>query len=376
MTSFETLAIHAGQKPDPSTGAVMTPIYQTSTYRQEAVGETKGYEYSRTGNPTRDSLEKCVAALEGGSVGLAFSSGMAAIDAVLRLISPGDHVLAINDLYGGTFRLFNDVYAQYGIEYSYAAAQNTGEFLAQIRPETRLIWLESPTNPLMGLCDLEAIAEGASGQQIWIAVDNTFASPYLQRPLQLGADIVVHSTTKYLGGHSDLVGGVLIVNDRELSERLAFIQNAAGAIPGPFDCYLTLRGIKTLPVRMDRHCENAIALAQFLDEHEAVSRVLYPGLASHPQHELASRQMHKPGGMLSFTLVGGEEAARQAVETTKVFTLAESLGSVESLIEIPALMTHMSTMGSPLEIDPGLIRLSVGLEGVDDLIQDLDQAIG
>jgi cystathionine beta-lyase/cystathionine gamma-synthase len=376
MTSFETLAIHAGQKPDPSTGAVMTPIYQTSTYRQEAVGETKGYEYSRTGNPTRDSLEKCVAALEGGSAGLAFSSGMAAIDAVLRLISPGDHVLAINDLYGGTFRLFNDVYAQYGIECSYAAAQNTGEFLAQIRPETRLIWLETPTNPLMGLCDLEAIAEGASGQQIWIAVDNTFASPYLQRPLQLGADIVVHSTTKYLGGHSDLVGGVLIVKDRELAERLAFIQNAAGAIPGPFDCFLTLRGIKTLPVRMDRHCENASALAQFLDEHEAVSRVLYPGLASHPQHELASRQMHKPGGMLSFALVGGEEAARHAVENTKVFTLAESLGSVESLIEIPALMTHMSTMGSPLEIDPGLIRLSVGLEGVDDLIQDLDQAIG
>jgi cystathionine gamma-synthase len=344
----------------------MTPIYQTSTFRQDAVGETKGYEYSRTGNPTRDSLERC---------GLAFASGMAAIDATMRLIEPGDHVLAVNDLYGGTFRLFHDVYAQYGIEFSYAPAQDTNEFLAQVRPETRLIWLETPTNPLMRLCDLEAIADGVSDQQILIAVDNTFASPYLQQPLQMGADIVIHSTTKYLGGHSDLVGGVLIVSESKLAERLAFVQNAVGAVPGPLDCFLTLRGIKTLPVRMDRHNQNATTVAQFLDQHATVKQVLYPGLESHPEHDLAVKQMRKPGGMLSFTLEGGENAAKRVVESTKIFTLAESLGSVESLIEIPASMTHTSTLGSPLEIDPGLIRLSVGLEGVDDLIQDLDQAL-
>jgi cystathionine gamma-synthase len=375
MTSFETLAIHAGQKPDPSTGAVMTPIYQTSTYRQDAVGETKGFEYSRTGNPTRAALEACMAALEAGSAGLAFSSGMAAIDAVVRLLNPGDHVLAINDLYGGTFRLFHNVYAQYGIEFSYVAAHDAEQFLSQIRPKTRLVWLETPTNPLMGLCDLQAIADGLSDREILIAVDNTFASPYLQQPLRLGADIVVHSTTKYLGGHSDLVGGVLIVKDRKLTEKLAFLQNAVGAIPGPFDCFLTLRGIKTLPVRMDRHSENALLVAEFLQQHSSVSQVLYPGLESHPQSELSQRQMRKPGGMLSFTLKDGHRAARRTVESTTLFALAESLGSVESLIEIPAAMTHMSTVGSPLEIDPGLIRLSVGLEGADDLIRDLDQAL-
>ena len=377
MAEFETLVIHAGQEPDPSTGAIMTPIYQTSTYRQEGVGRHRGYEYSRTGNPTRTALERCLAALDDGSHGLAFASGMAAIDAIVHLLLPGDHVLAVNDLYGGTYRLFENVYAKLGITFSYSAAEDPAEFLANLRPETRLVWLETPSNPLLRLCDIAAISElskrGRPG--VMVAVDNTFATPYLQRPLQLGADLVHHSTTKYLGGHSDLVGGAVITRDERIAGQLRFLQNSIGAVPGPLDCFLVLRGLKTLSVRMDRHSQNALRIAEHLQEMKAVASVLYPGLPSHPQYELARRQMRQPGGMVSFALHAGAEAAIRFAEATRIFSLAESLGSVESLIEVPAAMTHASTSESPMAVDPALIRLSVGLESVEDLIADLDQAM-
>ncbi len=374
---FETLAIHAGQEPDPTSGAVMTPIVLSSTFRQQAVGRHKGYEYARTGNPTRAALERCLASLEAGSRGLAFASGMAAIDAVVHLLEPGDHVLAMNDLYGGTYRLFQHVYAQYDISFSYAPGHRSEEFLNHLQPETRLIWLETPSNPLLNLCNIQAIAQGAREHpnRPLVCVDNTFATPYLQQPLRLGAHLVVHSTTKYLGGHSDVVGGAVITRDAELAERLAFLQNAIGAVPSPFDCFLVLRGIKTLPVRMERHAQNAAALASFLQGHPAVERVLYPTLPGHPGAEIAQRQMRNGGGMLSFVVRGGPPVARAVVEHTRIFTLAESLGGVESLIEIPAAMTHASTIHSPLEVDPALIRLSVGLENVEDLRRDLEQAL-
>jgi cystathionine gamma-lyase len=375
--AIETLAIHAGQPADAATGAVMTPIYQTATYQQEAVGLSKGFDYSRTVNPTRSALEACLAALEQGEAAFAFASGMSAIDAVLRLLGPGDHVLAVNDLYGGTFRLFERVYAKYGLSCSYAPGGNADSFLNEITPNTRLIWLESPTNPRLTLCDIAAVSRGARAAEPrpLVCVDNTFATPYLQQPLALGADVVVHSTTKYLGGHSDVVGGAAIVKDTATAERLGFLQNAVGAVPSPLDFFLVLRGIKTLPIRMDRHASNAASIAAFLETHPAVGRVLYPGLPSRPQSDLAQKQMRNPGGMLSFVPRGGVKKARRIVERTELFALAESLGGVESLIELPAAMTHASTVGSPLDVDPALIRVSVGLEGVDDLIADLDQAL-
>jgi cystathionine beta-lyase/cystathionine gamma-synthase len=379
MTDYhiETLAIHAGQKPDPATGAVMTPIYQTSTYVQSGVGEHKGYEYSRTGNPTRAALEECLAALEGGAHGLAFSSGMAAIDTVLRLVAPGQHVLAGNDVYGGTFRLLDKVLKGYGIEYSFVEMTDLAAVKNGLRPNTRLVLLETPTNPRLKVFDIAAIAKLAhdNGSNALALVDNTFATPYLQRPLELGADIVVHSTTKYLGGHSDVVGGAALMNDDAVYERLKFLQNAIGAVPGPMDCWLVLRGLKTLTLRMDRHAENALAVAQFLSDHPQVKEVIYPGLPDHPQYELTRRQMRNGGGMISFVVQGGGEAARRVVARTHLFALAESLGGVESLIEIPAAMTHASTQGSPLEVDAGLIRISVGLEHKEDLINDLRQAL-
>jgi cystathionine beta-lyase/cystathionine gamma-synthase len=374
---FETLAIHAGQSPDPATGAVMTPVYQTSTFVQAGVGQHQGYEYARTGNPTRAALEACLAALEGAPYGLAFASGMAAIDTLLKLLDPGDHVLAGNDVYGGTYRLFDRQYKKYGLDFTYVDTTDLGAVQAGLRPNTRFVWLETPTNPNLQVADLRAIASAAHAHNpaVRVVVDNTFATPYLQQPLALGADVVVHSTTKYLGGHSDVVGGATLTADRDLYERLQFLQNAAGAVPGPMDCFLVLRGVKTLPVRMDRHGENALAVAQFLADHPAVTDVAYPGLESHPQHAVAARQMRNGGGMVSFFVRGGEAAARRLVARTRVFALAESLGGVESLIELPAAMTHGSTRGSPLEVDPGLIRLSVGLEHKDDLIADLAQAL-
>ena len=372
---FETLAVHAGVEPDPLTGAVMTPIYQTSTYAQSDVGVHKGYEYSRTDNPTRTALQQAIAALEQAAYGLAFASGMAAIDTLMHLIQPGEHVICGNDVYGGTFRLFNAVYRTYGVEFSYVDTADVAGLRAALRPETRLIWLETPTNPLLRLTDIAAVADIARAHGVWLGVDNTFASPALQQPLALGADFVVHSTTKYLGGHSDVVGGAIALQDAEIYQRLKFLQNAVGAVPGPMDCFLTLRGIKTLSLRMARHCENAMQVAQFLAEHPAVAQVFYPGLPSHPQYELAQRQMAGPGGMVSFTMKGGEPAARQVVRRTRLFTLAESLGGVESLIELPAAMTHASVAGSPLAVDPGLVRLSVGIEHAQDLIADLDQAL-
>ncbi len=374
---FETLAIHAGQEPDPTTGAVMTPIYQTSTYVQRGVGEHKGYEYARTGNPTRTALEACLAALEGAEFGLAFASGMAAIDTVLKLLDPGDHVLASNDVYGGTFRLFDKQYEKYGIEFSYVESTDLKAVKRGLKPNTRFVWLETPTNPRLKVADIRAIAKAAHMHSpvIKVIVDNTFATPYLQQPLALGADVALHSTTKYLGGHSDVVGGAVLTSDTTMHERLKYLQNAAGAVPGPMDCFLVLRGIKTLHLRMDRHGENALAVAQFLADHPKVTEVIYPGLESHPQHAVAARQMRNGGGMISFFIEGGEAATRQLVARTKLFALAESLGGVESLIELPAAMTHGSTQGSPLEVGPEMIRISVGLENKDDLIEDLARAL-
>jgi cystathionine beta-lyase/cystathionine gamma-synthase len=375
---FETLTIHAGQEPDDNTGAVMTPIYQTSTYAQQSVGQHKGYEYSRTGNPTRTALETCIATLEGADYGLAFASGMSAADAVLRMLSPGDHVLAGNDVYGGTFRLFDKELKRYGLEFSYVDTSDLDQVRAGLRESTRLVWLETPTNPLLNVTDLAGVAEilRSGRKPPYLVVDNTFATPYLQRPLEFGADIVVHSTTKYLGGHSDVVGGAVVSRSEEVHNRLAFLQNAVGAVPGPLDCFLVLRGLKTLPVRMDRHSSNAVAVADFLVDHPAVDQVLYPFHPSHPQVDLARAQMLNGGGMVSFILKDGEQAARRVAERTEVFTLAESLGGVESLIEVPAVMTHASVAGSPLEVDPGLVRLSVGLEHIDDLREDLEIALG
>lgn len=374
---FETLAIHAGQSADPSTGAVMTPIYQTSTYLQDSVGVNKGFEYSRTQNPTRLALEQNVSALEGGRFGFAFSSGMAAIDTVLHLLKPGEHVLTGNDLYGGTYRINEKIYREYGLEFDYADASDSHTFTDLIRDQTRLIWLETPTNPMLTLSDIHTIATLAKEQsdRILIAVDNTFATPYNQRPLALDADLVMHSTTKYLGGHSDIIGGVLIVNNSSLAEEIGFLQNAIGAVPGPLDCFLTLRGIKTLHVRMDRHAMNALEVAKFLESQNKVDYVRYPGLDSHPQHTLARKQMKNGGGMVSFTLREGVEAAKKFVESTKLFTLAESLGGVESLIELPSKMTHSSASGSELSFDPGIIRLSIGIESFYDLIEDLQRAL-
>ena len=373
---IETIAIHAGQEPDPHTGAVTVPVYQTSTYQQDAVGQDRGYEYSRTGNPTRNALETSIASLEGGDFGRAFASGMAAEDTILRLLNPGDHVVMGNDAYGGTFRLISKVLTRFNIDWTAVNLANPSEIEAAIRDNTRILWTETPSNPLLSVVDIEMLASVAHANNAWCVVDNTFATPYLQQPLSLGADFVVHSATKYLGGHSDVVGGFIAMNSAELDEKIGFLQNAIGAVPAPWDCYLLLRGIKTLPVRMDRHCENAEKIVDFLQTHKQVVEVLYPGLESHQTHKIAKKQMKKYGGMVSFTVKGGGEEARKIVGRTKVFTLAESLGAVESLIEVPAAMTHLSAEGSPLEVDDSLIRLSVGIETADDLLNDLGQALG
>jgi cystathionine beta-lyase/cystathionine gamma-synthase len=375
---FETLAIHAGQEPDPNNGAVMTPVYLTSTYKQDGVGKPRqGYEYSRTSNPTRKALQDCLAALEGGAYGLAFASGLAATDTVLRLLDADSHVLAGNDVYGGTFRLFDKVLRRFKLDFTFADTTDPESVADALTPSTRLVWLETPTNPLLRITDIRAVAEvvHAHPNNPLLVVDNTFATPYLQRPLELGADIVVHSMTKYLGGHSDVVGGAVVVKDRELADRLYFLQNAVGAVIGPMDSFLVLRGIKTLPLRMDRHYDNAMAIVEFLEKHPKVEKLIYPFHESHPQYKVAKHQMKNGGGMISFLVKGGREAAIRMVEATKVFTLAESLGGVESLIEVPAAMTHLSVAGSQLDVDPSLVRLSVGIENKDDLIEDLRQAL-
>lgn len=377
---FGTRAVHAGVEPDPTTGAIMTPIYQTSTYVQAAPGDHKGYEYSRTQNPTRTALQNSLAALENGKHGLCFSSGMAAIDTLLKTLKPGDHVVSTNDLYGGTYRLFTKVFATYGITFTFTDMSDPAKVAALITPDTRLIWAETPTNPLLNIIDIAGLAALAREHGCLLGVDNTFATPYLQNPLDLGADLVMHSVTKYLGGHSDVVMGALVVNDDGLAERLAFLQNSAGAVPGPMDCFLVLRGIKTLHVRMQRHCENGAEVAAFLSEHPEVDRVYWPGLESHAGHAVAAAQMRDFGGMVSFTLKGDRmEDALRVLSSTRMFSLAESLGGVESLIGHPASMTHASI---PREeriangLADTLIRLSVGLEDVADLLSDLDQAIG
>ena len=373
---FETRAIHDGQAPDPATGAVVPPIYQTSTFAQSAPAEHKGYEYARTGNPTRAALETAVASLEEGTYGLAFASGMAAITTVAYLLRPGDHVLLPDDVYGGTYRLFVRVLQRYGIESSYVDMTDLTRVEGALTARTRMVLAETPTNPYLKILDLARIAELAHARDAVVVVDNTFASPYFQRPLLLGTDVVVHSTTKYLGGHSDVVGGVAVTSSKELYETLKFHQNAAGAVPGPFDCWLVLRGLRTLAVRMDVHARNAMRVAEFLRSQHGVSCVFYPGLPDHPGHEIARRQMTGFGGMVSFTLTGGAAAARAVASAVQVFTLAESLGGVESLLDHPASMTHASLAGSPLQVDPGLLRLSVGIEHPDDLVEDLRQALG
>jgi len=372
---FETRAIHAGQDPDPVTGAVVPPISLATTFAQDAVGKHSGFEYARSGNPTRRALEECVASLEGAAHGLAFASGMAAEDTILRMLSPGDHVIIPDDAYGGTFRLVARVFGPMGVEWTSVDLTSPDALTGAWRDETRLVWVETPTNPMLTVVDIAMVATVAHERGARVVVDNTFATPYLQAPLSLGADIVVHSSTKYLGGHSDVVGGAIAVNDGEVAERLAFFQNAVGAVPAPFDCYLTLRGIKTLAVRMDRHCSNARAIVALLAEHPAVGTVLYPGLPAHPGHDVARRQMRDFGGMVSFLAAGGEAAALEVVTHTRLFTLAESLGAVESLIEHPAQMTHASVAESPLAVDPALVRLSVGIESADDLVADLRRAL-
>ncbi|MFC9849331.1 cystathionine gamma-synthase [Streptomyces sp. NPDC060223] len=375
---FETLAIHAGNTADPLTGAVVPPIYQVSTYKQDGVGGLRGgYEYSRSANPTRTALEENLAALEGGRRGLAFASGLAAEDCLLRtLLSPGDHVVIPNDAYGGTFRLFAKVVSKWGVEWSVADTSDPASVRAAVTPKTKVIWVETPSNPLLGITDITVVAQIARDAGARLVVDNTFATPYLQQPLALGADVVVHSLTKYMGGHSDVVGGALITADQGLGEELAYHQNAMGAVAGPFDSWLVLRGAKTLPVRMDRHSENATRVAEMLTRNARVTRVLYPGLPEHPGHEVAAKQMRAFGGMVSFQVAGGEEAAVEVCNRAKVFTLGESLGGVESLIEHPGRMTHASVAGSALEVPADLVRLSVGIENVDDLLQDLQQALG
>jgi len=376
---FATRAIHAGQEPDPSTGAVMTPIFQTSTYAQAGLGEHKGYEYSRSGNPTRTALESCLAALENGQYGLAFASGLAAEHAALSLLNAGEHLVSCDDLYGGTYRLFERVLKRYGVEASYVPASASVEAYEQaIRPNTRMLWLETPTNPLLSLVDIRALADMAHRHHLLVVVDNTFASPYFQQPLQLGADIVIHSTTKYINGHSDVIGGALVVNDPMIYESLKFFQNAAGGVPGPFDVWLTMRGMKTLAVRMRQHAENAMLVARFLAEHPRVEKVYYPGLPSHPDHELAKRQMSGFGGMVSFQFKGTLDDVARMVRGFEVFMLAESLGGVESLVCHPASMTHASI---PREIREArgltdtLLRLSVGIEDSEDLLADLERAL-
>jgi cystathionine gamma-lyase len=378
MPGFSTRAIHAGQKPDPATGAVVVPIYQTSTFAQDALGKHRGYEYSRTGNPTRAALETCIAALEGGAHGLAFGSGMAAEATVMQLLKPGDHTVAVDDLYGGSYRLFRRVLEPMGLSFSFVDGTDLAAVEKSLTDRTRMVWVESPTNPLLKLVDIEAVSKLAHARQALLVVDNTFMSPYFQRPLSLGADIVVHSATKYLGGHSDVIGGTLVVNRDDLFERLAFLQNAVGGVPGPMDAWLVLRGLKTLAIRMREHDRNARLVATFLSEHPKVAHVFYPGLPNHPQREIARRQMSGFGGMISFEVKGGLEPARRVVERTQLFTLAESLGGVESLIELPAAMTHASIPAETRRahgVADGLVRVSVGIEDVADLISDLDQAL-
>jgi cystathionine gamma-synthase len=372
---FETRAIHAGQEPDATTGAIVPPISLATTFAQDGVGVHRGYEYARSGNPTRSALEACLASLEGAGNGLAFASGLAAEDALLRTLEPGDHVILSTDAYGGTFRLVARVHERFGIDWTAVDLDDLDAVEAAWTDATRMVWIETPTNPALAIVDIAAIAKLARGRSARVVVDNTFATPYLQQPLALGADAVVHSSTKYLGGHSDVVGGFVAVHDAELADELRFLQNAMGAVPSPFDCYLVLRGVKTLGVRMDRHCVNARAVVSVLAAHDAVARVLYPGLPNHPGHEVAARQMKDFGGMVSFTLAGGENTALDVVAKTRLFTLAESLGAVESLIEHPARMTHASAAGSPPEVDPALVRLSVGIETTDDLVADLRQAL-
>ncbi len=375
---FSTRAIHAGQEPDPTTGSVMTPIYQTSTYAQAGLGEHKGFEYSRSGNPTRAALEACMASLEEGTYGLAFASGMAAETAILSLLSAGDHIVSCDDTYGGTYRIFERVMRRYNVEASYVAAGNVAAYEQAIRPHTKMIWLETPTNPLLGLIDIQSVAALAHQKNLLVVVDNTFASPYFQQPLKLGADIVVHSTTKYINGHSDIIGGALVTSNEEVYQAIKFYQNAAGGVPGPFDSWLTLRGIKTLAVRMRQHEANALAVARFLHEHPRVEKVYYPGLPSHPDHELAKRQMSGFGGMVSFQFKGTYADVAQMVRRFRVFALAESLGGIESLVCHPASMTHGSI---PREIREArgltdtLLRLSVGIEDIEDILSDLEQAL-
>jgi cystathionine gamma-synthase len=372
---FETRAIHEGQEPDPATGALTVPIYQTSTYAQEAVGEHKGYDYSRVANPTRTALQLCLASLEGAEHGIAFSSGLGAVTTVMHLISPGERVVCVNDVYGGVYRMFSQVYEPKGYDFEFLTpAEINADLASRLDERTRIVWLESPTNPLLNVVDIRGAAEVARAVGAIVVVDNTFATPYLQRPLELGADIVVHSTTKYLGGHSDVVGGFAATNDPTIAERLYFLQKSLGAVPGPFDSWLVLRGVKTLAVRMRQHCENARRIASYLEAHDAVERVLYPGLPGHPGHEIAARQMRDFGGMISF-LVGSEAEAVELVSRTQIWKLAESLGGVESLIEHPARMTHASTSDAPFAAPRNLVRLSVGIESVDDLIADLERAL-
>jgi cystathionine beta-lyase/cystathionine gamma-synthase len=372
---FETRAIHDGQEPDSATGAVMTPIYQTSTFAQSEPAVHKGFDYGRTANPTRTALETCLASLEEASYGLAFASGMAAITTIAYLLAPGDRVLAPDDVYGGTYRLFARVLTRYGIQPEFVDMTDLTRVEAAMSARARMVLIETPTNPYLKVLDIARIAELAHAHDALVVVDNTFASPYFQQPLALGADLVVHSTTKYLGGHSDVIGGAVMTNSREIYDTLKFHQNAAGAVPGPFDCWLVLRGLKTLAVRMERHAANALQVAQYLRSHRAVSRVFYPGLPDHPGHDVARRQMRGFGGMVSCILAGGGRAARVAASATRIFVLAESLGSVESLIDHPASMTHASLAGSPLQVDEGLLRLSVGIEHVQDLIDDVAQAL-
>ncbi|GAA3007813.1 cystathionine gamma-synthase [Kitasatospora albolonga] len=375
---FETLAIHAGQEADPQTGAVVTPIYQVSTYKQDGVGGLRGgYEYSRSANPTRTALEECLAAIEGGARGLAFASGLAAEDTLLRtVLKPGDHIVIPNDAYGGTFRLFAKVLSRWGVEFSVADTQSLDAVRAAIRPGTKAVWVETPSNPLLGISDIAGLAEVAHAAGALLVVDNTFASSYLQQPISFGADVVVHSTTKYMGGHSDVVGGALVAADAGLAEELAYHQNAMGAVSGPFDAWLVLRGIKTLGVRMDRHSSNAEKVAELLTSHPKVSQVYYPGLPEHQGHDIAAKQMKAFGGMVSFRVAGGQQAAVEVCNRAKLFTLGESLGGVESLIEHPGLMTHASVAGSALEVPADLVRVSVGIEAIDDLLADLTQALG
>ncbi len=372
---FETLAVHAGQHPDPQTGAVIPAISLATTYAQESVGKHLGFEYSRSGNPTRATLEACLTALEGGASGLAFSSGLAAEDALLHLLRPGDHLVIPTDAYGGTFRLIDKVHRPLGIDHTAVPLTDLDAIEAAWRPATRMVWVETPSNPMLNIVDIAAVADIVHRHGASVVVDNTFATPYLQRPLSLGADFVVHSTTKYLGGHSDVVGGFVAAADAGRGEEVAFFQNSVGGVPSPFDCFLVLRGVKTLPLRMDRHNANAATVVEALERHPAVARVLYPGRVDHPGHALAARQMSGFGGMVSFVVTGGEPAALEVARSTELFTLAESLGAVESLIEHPHQMTHSSVAGSPLAVDPGLLRLSVGVESAADLVADLDNAL-